>query len=84
MDAPSTTSAVQRPGRGHVFNSIIEAIGDTPIVRLRRLPEMHGVRATILAKLEFFNPTASVKDRIGVADDRRDGSGRPHQARTPC
>jgi cysteine synthase A len=36
-------------------------------VRLRRLPEQHGVKAVILAKLEFFNPAASVKDRIGVA-----------------
>jgi cysteine synthase A len=57
----------QRRGRGRVYNSITEAIGDTPLVRLRRLPEQHGVKATILAKLEFFNPAASVKDRIGVA-----------------
>jgi cysteine synthase len=57
----------RRPGRGRVFNSITEAIGDTPLVRLRRLPDLHGVKANILAKLEFFNPAASVKDRIGVA-----------------
>src|SRR5712675_179390 len=56
-----------KPGRGRVFGSITEAIGDTPIVRLLRLPEMHGVKANILAKLEFLNPAASVKDRIGVA-----------------
>ena len=67
MDAPSTTSAVQRPGRGRVFDSIVDAIGNTPIVRLRRLPEIHGVQAAILAKLEYFNPAASVKDRIGAA-----------------
>ena len=54
-------------GRGRVYDSITEAIGDTPLVRLNRLPEQHGVKATILAKLEFFNPAASVKDRIGVA-----------------
>ena len=54
-------------GRGRVYDSITEAIGDTPLVRLHRLPEQHGVKATILAKLEFFNPAASVKDRIGVA-----------------
>ena len=54
-------------GRGRVYNSIADAIGDTPLVRLQRLPKMHGVKATILAKLEFFNPAASVKDRIGVA-----------------
>jgi cysteine synthase A len=44
-----------------------EAIGDTPLVRLRRLPAMHGVQADILAKLEYFNPAGSVKDRIGVS-----------------
>jgi cysteine synthase len=59
--------AKRRPGRGRVFQSITEAIGDTPIVRLNRLPHMHNVKATIPAKLEFFNPAASVKDRIGVA-----------------
>ncbi len=57
----------RRPGRGRVFDSITEAIGDTPIVRLRRLPELHGIKAQIFAKLEFFNPAGSVKDRIGVA-----------------
>src|ERR1700692_3168344 len=57
----------RRPGRGRVFDSITEAIGDTPMCRRRRLPDLHGVKAAILAKLEFFNPAASVKDRIGVA-----------------
>src|ERR1700681_3682105 len=64
---PAQHIEVRRPGRGRVFNSITEAIGDTPIVRLRRLPDLHGVKADIFAKLEFFNPAASVKDRIGVA-----------------
>ncbi len=64
-----TTSATQthRPGRGRVYDSIVDAFGDTPIVKLRRLPEQNGVKATILAKLEYFNPAASVKDRIGAA-----------------
>ena len=64
---PAQHGEVRRPGRGRLFDSITEAIGDTPIVRLRRLPEQHGVQAHIFAKLEFFNPAASVKDRIGVA-----------------
>jgi cysteine synthase A len=55
------------PGRGQVFESITDAIGDTPLVRLHRLPELQGIKAHILAKLEYFNPAASVKDRIGVA-----------------
>src|SRR5882672_10456568 len=67
MDAPTTPSAVQRPGRGRVFDSIVDAVGDTPIVRLRKLPQAGGVNATILAKLEYFSPAASVKDRIGAA-----------------
>jgi cysteine synthase A len=58
---------VREPGRGRIFNSITETIGDTPLVRLNRLPQMRGVKANILAKLEFFNPIASVKDRIGVS-----------------
>jgi cysteine synthase A len=55
------------PGRGRVYRSITETIGDTPLVRLNRLPRRHGAKADVLAKLEFFNPIASVKDRIGVA-----------------
>lgn len=55
------------PGRGRIFSSIIETIGNTPLVRLDRLTKKHGVDANLLAKLEFFNPLNSVKDRIGVA-----------------
>jgi cysteine synthase A len=56
-----------KPGRGRIFGSILETIGDTPIVRLDKLAKEKGVKANLLAKLEFFNPIASVKDRIGVA-----------------
>lgn len=55
------------PARGHIFNSITDTIGNTPLVRLTRLVATCGVEAEILAKLEFFNPLSSVKDRIGVA-----------------
>lgn len=57
----------KKPGRGRIYSSITETIGDTPIVRLDRLAYAHGVKANLLGKLEFFNPIASVKDRIGVA-----------------
>ena len=67
VTANAKDSASHRPGRGRVYGSITETIGDTPIVRLNRLPQSRGVKAVILAKLEFFNPIASVKDRIGVA-----------------
>lgn len=56
-----------KPGRGKVYGSILETIGDTPLVRLDKLAKEHGVKANLLAKLEFFNPIASVKDRIGFA-----------------
>jgi cysteine synthase len=56
-----------RPGRGRIYSSITETIGDTPLVRINRLAKERGAKAEILAKLEFFNPLASVKDRIGVA-----------------
>lgn len=55
------------PGRGRIYGSILETIGDTPIVRLDKLAKEKGVKANLLAKLEFFNPIASVKDRIGLA-----------------
>jgi cysteine synthase A len=55
-----------KPGRGRIYNSITETIGDTPLVRIHRMAQEAGVKADILLKLEFFNPLASVKDRIGV------------------
>jgi len=60
-------SETRKPGRGRVYASITETIGDTPLVRLDKLAKEQGVKANLLAKLEFFNPIASVKDRIGVA-----------------
>ena len=55
------------PGRGRIYDSITETIGDTPLVRLDRLASEKRVHARLLAKLEFFNPISSVKDRIGVS-----------------
>ncbi|MFM8701528.1 MAG: cysteine synthase A, partial [Hyphomicrobiales bacterium] len=64
MSQATTSSHI--PGRGRIYGSITETIGDTPIVRLDRLAKAKGVHANLLVKLEFFNPIASVKDRIGV------------------
>ena len=61
------SQATHKPGRGKIYGSITDTIGDTPIVRLDRLAREKGVKANLLAKLEFFNPTSSVKDRIGVS-----------------
>jgi len=67
--APRAASRAKstRAGRGRVFTSVTETVGDTPMVALNRMPQHYGVKANIVAKLEFFNPAASVKDRIGVA-----------------
>jgi len=59
--------AETKPGRGRIYDDITKTIGDTPLVRVNKLAAAHGAKAEILAKLEFFNPIASVKDRIGVA-----------------
>ena len=55
------------PGRGRIYDSITATIGNTPLVRLDRIANEKGVKARLVGKLEFFNPLASVKDRIGVA-----------------
>src|ERR1700755_3055707 len=56
---PRTTS-----GRGRLFDSILETVGDTPVIRVNNLAPAH---ATIYVKGEFFNPAASVKDRLALA-----------------
>nr|WP_321981102.1 cysteine synthase A [uncultured Cohaesibacter sp.] len=58
---PKTTE-----GRGRIYDSIIDTIGNTPLVRFDKIAAKHGVKANLIGKLEFFNPLASVKDRIGV------------------
>src|SRR5947208_10727351 len=73
----AATTPEHRPGRGRIYDSITDTIGDTPIVRLDRIAALKEVRANLLAKLEFFNPIHSVKDRIGVAMiDALEASGR--------
>ena len=53
--------------RGKIYDSILDTVGATPLVRLPKLTKLYGIKADITAKLEFFNPLASVKDRIGKA-----------------
>src|SRR5689334_22318301 len=69
MNAPNTSSEQRQAGefRGRIYDSIVDTIGATPLVRLSRLAQAHNVKAELLGKLEFFNPLASVKDRIGFA-----------------
>jgi cysteine synthase A len=53
--------------RGRIYDNLLQTIGATPLVRLSKLAKAENVKAEILAKLEFFNPLASVKDRLGLA-----------------
>jgi cysteine synthase A len=63
----SENSGTYPPGRGRIYDSITATIGDTPLVRFDRIAKEKGIKAKLVGKLEFFNPIASVKDRIGVA-----------------
>ncbi len=58
---------VSQVGRGCVYDNIIETIGHTPLVRLNKIRQHFGLKSDILMKMEFFNPLASVKDRIGLS-----------------
>ena len=53
-------------GKGRIYESILDTIGNTPLIRVRRFAEEDGVVADLLLKLEFFNPLGSVKDRIAL------------------
>jgi len=66
--------------RGRIYDSILETVGHTPLVKLHRMAQAHGAKATVLAKLEFFNPLSSVKDRIALSmieAAERDGTLKP-------
>ena len=65
-EAPPPTPKLDQPLRGRIYDSIIETIGNTPLVRISRLCREEGIEADLCLKLEFFNPAGSVKDRIGV------------------
>jgi cysteine synthase A len=66
--------------RGRIYDSVLDTVGGTPLVRLARLESSEGLSARLALKLEFFNPLASIKDRIGLAmvdAAERDGIIRP-------
>ena len=66
--------------RGRIYDSILDTIGATPLINLSRLAKAENCKAVILGKCEFFNPLASVKDRIGramIEDAEKDGLIKP-------
>lgn len=67
MNKPLGSKDAEAAGRGRIYDSILDTIGNTPLVRIDKFARENGVKANLLVKLEFFNPLASVKDRIGLA-----------------
>lgn len=66
MTAEHKPLVFDRPLRGRIYDSIAETIGNTPLVRIPHIMAEEGITTDVCLKLEFFNPIASVKDRIGV------------------
>lgn len=67
-------------GKDKILDSIVDQIGDTPMVKLNKIPQEYGIEATILCKLEYFNAGGSVKDRIAkrmVLEAERSGRIKP-------
>jgi cystathionine beta-synthase len=60
------TNSATRRSQIEYLESIIETVGNTPLVKLQKMPAEHGVKATVLVKPEFLNPTGSVKDRMAI------------------
>lgn len=67
MDETQAGPAHPHEARGRIYDNIVDTIGGTPLVRLGRLMKDENVEGVILGKCEYFNPLASVKDRIGLA-----------------
>src|SRR5262245_35695177 len=67
METATISGSQHAEFRGRIYDSLIDTIGATPLVRVHRLADNAGAKADILAKCEFFNPFDSVKDRIGVS-----------------
>lgn len=64
IDNPSIENAQRAP---RIYDDITQTIGNTPLVRLSRLKAKYKVLAHILAKVEYFNPAGSIKDRPALA-----------------
>ena len=62
---PGAVPPVAAP-RGRIYDTVLQTVGGTPLVRVPRLSAEEGLVADLALKLEFFNPLGSVKDRIGL------------------
>jgi cysteine synthase A len=80
---PATPERESPHARGRIYNSVLDVIGATPLVRVPRLAAEDGLRADLALKLEFFNPLGSVKDRIGLAMiEKAEAEGTIHPSRS--
>lgn len=67
MPLRNNTAAQKGANIMAIYNNVTELIGKTPILKLNNFSKSEGVAANIFAKLEYFNPAGSVKDRIAYA-----------------
>ena len=67
MPLKNNTAAQKGANIMAIYNNVTELIGKTPILKLNNFSKSEGVAANIFAKLEYFNPAGSVKDRIAYA-----------------
>jgi cysteine synthase A len=67
MKNEQRAAAAEHPSHDRIYDSIVDTIGNTPLIRMRKLAADCECGADLLGKCEFFNPLGSVKDRIGVA-----------------
>lgn len=67
MNDMTEVPSITKSFRGRIYDSIVDTIGATPLVRLDKLALDVGAKAAILGKCEFFNPLGSLKDRIGLS-----------------
>jgi cystathionine beta-synthase len=64
---PSTNPHVRRlQVHKKIYDDVLDAIGNTPMVRLNKIPQSFGLKCRMLAKCEFMNMGGSLKDRIGM------------------
>ena len=66
---------------GRIYEEVGELTGNTPLLHMRKLEERYQLPATILAKLEYLNPSGSIKDRAALAIDRDAGGERSVKTR---
>ena len=70
-------------GGMNYLDDITQSVGNTPLVKIRKLTATRGIKATVLVKLEFMNPTASVKDRMAIymlTEAAKSGELKPNSA----